>query len=106
MKMERRAFMGMAGASALSLGITATSLKASPQQQAEANLSPAALVELIKFPYLYGREYFVLRSGRAKVLLQMDRVDLGPAFTWLYFDAQNAMQSGKKARAFNFDAET
>jgi hypothetical protein len=106
MKIHRRAFIEMAGASALSLGVPAASLKASPQQQAEANLSPAALVELIKFPYFYGREYFVLRSGRAKVVLQMDRADLGPAFTWIYFDAQNAMQSGKKARAFNFDPET
>jgi hypothetical protein len=106
MKMQRRAFMEMAGASALSLGVPAASLKASPQQQAEANLSPAALVELIKFPYLYGREYFVLRSGRAKVVLQVDRADLGPAFTWIYFDAQNPMQDGRKARAFNFDPQS
>ena len=61
-----------------------------------------ALLELNKASFLYGREYFILRSGRAQMLLQADRVDLGPAFTWLLFDAQDAKQSAWKDRAFNF----
>jgi len=106
MKMQRRAFMGMAGASALSLGVPAPTLKTTSQQQAEANHSNSALVELNNLPFFAGREYFVLRSGRARVILQVDHADLGPAFTWMYFDAQNAVQSGKKAHAFNFDPES
>ena len=36
------------------------------------------------------------------MLVQADRADLGPAFTWLLFDAQDAKQSARKERAFNF----
>ena len=66
-----------------------------------AEVSPA-LLELNKASYFYGREYFILRSGRAQMLLQADRADLGPAFTWMLFDAQNAKQSARKENAFNF----
>ena len=68
---------------------------------AAAEVSPAIL-ELNKAAFFYGREYFILRSGRAQMLLQADRADLGPAFTWLLFDAQDAKQSARKDRAFNF----
>jgi hypothetical protein len=66
-----------------------------------AEVSPA-LLELNKVAFFHGREYFVLRSGRAQMLLQADRADLGPAFTWLLFDAQDAKQSARKESAFNF----
>jgi hypothetical protein len=66
----------------------------------------ATLVELNKLPYFYGREYFVLRSGRTQMIVQADRADLGPAFTYLLFDAQDARQSAAKQRALNFTAET
>ena len=62
-------------------------------------------MELNKLPFLHGREYFVLRSGRAKVVFQVDRADLGPAFTHMLFDEENARQSERKERAFNFDPE-
>jgi hypothetical protein len=68
---------------------------------AAADVSPA-LVELNNASFFYGREYFILRSGRAQMLLQADRADLGPAFTWMLFDAQDAKQSARKDRAFNF----
>jgi hypothetical protein len=68
---------------------------------AAAEVSPA-LLELNKAAFLHGREYFILRSGRAQMLLQADRGDFGPAFTWLLFDAQDAKQSARKDRAFNF----
>jgi hypothetical protein len=68
---------------------------------AAAETSPA-LLELNKASFFYGREYFILRSGRAQMLLQADRADLGPAFTWLLFDAQDAKQSARKDKAFNF----
>ena len=66
-----------------------------------AEVSPA-LLELNKAAFFYGREYFILRSGRAQMLLQADRADLGPAFTWMLFDAQDPQQSARKDRAFNF----
>jgi len=69
------------------------------------DLGPA-LVELNKIPFFHGREYFVLRSGRAQMILQADRVDLGPAFTYLLFDAQDARQSARKDTALNFDPNT
>ncbi len=52
--------------------------------------------------WFYGRDYFVLRSGRAQMIVQADRADLGPAFTYLLFDAENPGQSARKDRAFNF----
>ncbi len=62
----------------------------------------ATLVELQKLPFFLGREYFVLRSGRAQMIVQADRADLGPAFTYMIFDVENARQSVRKEGAFNF----
>ena len=59
-------------------------------------------LELNKLPFFLGREYYVLRSGRARMIIQADRADLGPAFTYLLFDAENARQSLKKETAYNF----
>jgi len=97
--------MEMAGASALSWGVPAVGLEASPSQNVQVNLSPSFLVELNNLPFFHGREYFVLRSGRAQVIFQVDRADLGPAFTHMLFDVENAGQSERKERAFNFDPE-
>lgn len=63
----------------------------------------AAFLALNKQPFFLGREYFVLRSGRAELIVQADRADLGPALTYLLFDSQNASHSARKDRAFNFD---
>ena len=60
------------------------------------------LFDLNKAAFFLGREYFVLRSGRAQMVVQADRADLGPAFTWLMFDAQDAKQSARKENALNF----
>lgn len=56
----------------------------------------------IRSAWYYGREYYVLRSGRAQLIVQADRADLGPAVRWLAFDAQDARQSARKERAFNW----
>lgn len=96
MKIHRRAFMEMAGASALCWGATATGSTAPLPQNTQLRLSPSALVALNDLPFLHGREYFVLRSGRAQMILQVDRADVGPAFTHLLFDVENAAQSAKK----------
>jgi hypothetical protein len=106
MKLKRRTFMEMAGASALSLGVPAVCIQSAAPQNAYGNLSPDTLVELTKVPFLHGREYFVLRSGRAQVVLQLDRADLGPAFTRIVFDMENARQSERKERALNFDPQS
>lgn len=66
-----------------------------------AGIDPA-LVGLHKRSFLQGREYFVLRSGRAKLIVQADKVDLGPAVMYLLFDASDNQQSARKEKAFNF----
>jgi hypothetical protein len=66
-----------------------------------ANIDPA-LVALHTRSFLEGREYFLLRSGRATLIAQADQVDLGPAFMYLLFDADNNRQSARKQDAFNF----
>ena len=42
---------------------------------AAADPAPPDPLELVKRPFIYGREYFVLRSGRAEMIVQADRVD-------------------------------
>lgn len=69
-----------------------------------AEPSPA-LVELQKHSFFHGREYFVLRSGRAQMILQQERADIGPALTYLLFNAENPAQSTRKQNAFNFDPQ-
>ena len=66
-----------------------------------ASLDPA-VVSLHQRSFLHGREYFVLRSGRAKLIVQADQVDLGPAFMYLLFDASDNRQTVRKKNAFNF----
>ena len=61
-----------------------------------------ALVPVLKRSFFHGREYFVLRSGRAKLIVQADQADLSPAFLYLLFDAEDNRQSRGKEHAFNF----
>lgn len=63
----------------------------------------STLIHLNNYSYLYGRQYYVLRSGRTQMFIQSDKVDLGSAFTYLLFDAQNARQSARKDSACNFN---
>lgn len=73
---------------------------------ADAPAAPAALdptaAGLLRRSFVYGREYFVLRSGPAKMIVQSDRLDAGPAFLYLLFDAEDGRQSARKERAWNF----
>lgn len=55
--------------------------------------------------YLFGRDYYVIRSGRAKMVIQADQVNIGPAFSFMLFDAQVPKQTEKKASAFNYSQE-
>ncbi len=57
---------------------------------------------LIDQAYFFGRDYYVVRSGRAKMVIQADRVGLGPAFTFLLFDAEKTVQTKRKKFAFNY----
>jgi len=70
-----------------------------PTWAADGNPS---LLDLSKLSFFYGREYFILRSGRAKMIVQADRADLGPAFSFMLFDSENSPQSVRKENAFNF----
>ncbi len=69
---------------------------------AEAAPLDPAIVPLLKRSFVDGREYFVLRSGRAKLIAQADRADIAPGFLYLLFDAENNAQTARKERAFNF----
>lgn len=61
------------------------------------------VLELNQLAWFYGRNYFVLRSGPVQMILQWDRADLGPALTYMLFDARDARQSSTKAGALNWD---
>ncbi len=56
--------------------------------------------------YFHGRNHFFLRSGRALMVIQTDKVDVGPAINYWLFDAGTPKQSGKKVHAFNFNPQT
>ena len=49
-----------------------------------------------------GREYFFLRSGNIKFILQADQAGTLPAFTWLAFNANVPSQSANKRSALNY----
>ncbi|MEI6656090.1 MAG: hypothetical protein WCP45_15100 [Verrucomicrobiota bacterium] len=85
------------------IGIAAlvAALHATASDVSAASLDPA-LVALHQRSFLHGREYFVLRSGRAKLIVQADQADLGPAVMYFLFDADNNHQSNRKDKAFNF----
>lgn len=97
--------MGLAGSSILAIGVPNGELSASSAKESEAAPPTSSILELNKLSYFYGREYFILRSGRAKVIFQADRADLGPAFSFMLFDAEDSTQSTRKDGAFNFDPE-
>src|SRR5512140_3316844 len=72
---------------------------------ASAGVSAANLpttLDLSALSWFYGRDYFVLRSGRAQMILQADQADLGPAVTFMLFDIENARQSAHKTNALNW----
>ncbi len=104
-ELSRRAFMGLAGCTMapLAIPVLGYGLPASTQQRRGRLVGEAPeAINLYEGSFFFGRHYFILRSGRAKMILQADRADLGPAFTYLLFDAENPSQSRRKAGAFNF----
>ncbi len=48
------------------------------------------------------REYFFLRSGKTKFILQSDQAGTLPAFTWMAFNANNPWQTATKRSALNY----
>lgn len=65
----------------------------------------SAQQQFIDKAFFLGRDYYVLRSGRAKMVLQADKSNLGPAFTYTLFDAENTVQTHHKKKAFNYTQE-
>ena len=55
--------------------------------------------------FVAGREYYILRSGNAKLILQSDKAGLQPAFTYMLFDAGKPCQTLRKERAFNYSSQ-
>ncbi len=52
--------------------------------------------------FLPGREYFFLRSGMLKMVLQADKSGIAPAFTCMLFDAEKPDQTARKVNALNY----
>ncbi len=78
----------------LALLLTSAAVSAAPD---------STMIHLNNYSYFYGRQYYVLRSGRTQMFIQADKVDLGSAFTYLLFDAENSHQSARKDSACNYD---
>jgi hypothetical protein len=68
--------------------------------------SQAQVEQLVGQSYLFGRDYYVLRSGRAKMVIQCDNADVGPAFSYMLFDSFNTKQTSRKSGAFNYVDKT
>jgi hypothetical protein len=99
---NRRRFLSRVG-----LAITAAqagNIKAAPQDDQARKGQPAedSSYATLKRAFIQGREYFVLRSGRIRLIAQADQVDLAPAFLWLAFDARDNRQTARKENALNF----
>jgi len=56
--------------------------------------------------FSYGREYFIMRSGNAKLILQTDKQTNRPAYSYLLFDAEIPGKTSRKENAFNYSKET
>lgn len=52
-----------------------------------------------------GREYFILRSGTARMIIETNTHGVRPAVTWLLFDATTSCQTLRKERAYNHEKE-
>jgi hypothetical protein len=52
--------------------------------------------------YQTGREYFFLRNGKSKMVIQADKCGISPAFTYMLFDAENPGQTARKTNALNY----
>ncbi len=72
---------------------------------AQQPLSQNPNQNLIDQAYFTGRSYYVLRSGEAKMVVQADRAGLGPAFTFLLYEADKTKQTSRKHLAYNYTAE-
>ncbi|MEJ2007781.1 MAG: hypothetical protein P8Z30_06415 [Acidobacteriota bacterium] len=103
--LSRRAFMELAGSSLtpFALPMVGYSLSADPPKT-ESKSSAANTQALTPYEdsFFYGRRYFIIRSGWATMILQADHADLGPALTYLLFNAEIPGQSRRKSGAFNF----
>jgi hypothetical protein len=83
------------------MAVTTGAAGAAAPLRAEEPFDPATAA-ILKRAFADGREYFVLRSGQAKLIAQADQFDVAPAFLYLMFDARDNRQSARKERAFNF----
>jgi len=66
-------------------------------------------VDNLKRSFVPGRDYFILRSGRARLIIQADQASTSPGFLWLGFDSRankvtQFRNERRKEDAINFDA--
>ena len=58
--------------------------------------------DAFKSSFAAGREYFTLRSGTAKLIIEANNHGTAPAVTYLVFDANKPCQTLRKERALNY----
>ena len=80
----------------LAIGATGHSVRAA------VALDPAA-IPFLERSYFEGRDYYLLQSGRVRLIAQADKAQFGPAFTWMLFDSRNDGQMHRKRSAYNFE---
>jgi len=119
-QLNRRNFLltATAGLTAASLGIAEAEEiqtdSASGRQDSSSwatawNQSPVVDVDDLKRSFVPGRNYFVLRGGHARLILQADQASLWPGLLWLGFDSRAKKETQfrherRKENAINFDA--
>jgi hypothetical protein len=102
---KRRTFIGAVGAALAPVALPRLASPASflsAQEDSTKAESQSSLLHLKDASFFHGRHYFVLRSGRAQMIIQADQADLGPALTYLLFDSQTPRQSSRKSQALNY----
>jgi hypothetical protein len=78
-----------------SLLAASVSVKAAAPIQREA-------VTFLERSWFLGRDYFFLQSGRTRLIVQSDKVDIAPAFLFAIFDSRDCGQQCAKSLAFNW----
>jgi hypothetical protein len=82
------------------LPTVALSLFASGNLLRAAETVDPAMVPLMEKSFFYGHQQYLLQSGRTRMFVQTQKVNIAPAFTYLLFDAEGGQNA--KRDAFNF----
>lgn len=59
-------------------------------------------VAILERGWFMGRDYYFLQSGRTRLIVQSDKVDIAPAFLFGIFDSRDCGQQSAKRNSFNW----